>query len=84
MRVFEVVALKADLSPELAARNREFALALKLYRQGDFSGAQAAFAALLEKFPADGPSRTFLERCRRHQEAAPPEGWDTVFRPDSK
>jgi adenylate cyclase len=84
VRVFEVVALKEELTPELAARNREFARALETYRRGDFSGAQAAFAALLEKFPADGPSNTFLERCRRHQETAPPEGWDTIFRPDSK
>ena len=57
VRVFEVVALKEELTPELEARNREFAQALELYRQGDFPAAAAGFAALLEKFPADGPAR---------------------------
>ena len=83
MRVFEVVALKQDLTPELETRNREFAQALELYRQGDFPAAAAGFAALLEKFPADGPAETFLGRCRRFQDD-PTLPRDPVFRPDSK
>ncbi|MCX5891761.1 MAG: adenylate/guanylate cyclase domain-containing protein, partial [Deltaproteobacteria bacterium] len=83
VRVFEVVALKEDLTPELEARNREFAQALELYRQGDFAGAEAALAALLEKFPQDGPTQTFLGRCRRFRDD-PTLPRDPVFRPDSK
>jgi adenylate cyclase len=83
VRVFEVVALKDDLPPELEARNREFAQALELYRQGDYPGAKAGFTALLEKFPEDGPAQTFLGRCRRfHDDPTLPR--DPVFRPDSK
>lgn len=84
VRVFEALALKDELTLEMAARGREFARTLDLYRRGDFSGAATGFGALLERFPADGPARAFLERCRRYQETAPPEDWDTVFRPDSK
>jgi adenylate cyclase len=83
VRVFEVVALKEDLSPELEARNREFARALELYRQGDYPAAEAGFAALLEKFPEDGPSETFLSRCGRFRDD-PTLPRDPVFRPDSK
>ena len=83
VRVFEVVALKDDLPPELEARNREFAQALELYRQGDFSAAEAGFTALLEKFPEDGPAKTFLGRCRRFRDD-PTLPRDPVFRPDSK
>jgi adenylate cyclase len=84
VRVFEILALREDLSPELAALGEEFAQALELYRRRDFPAAGTAFAAVLSKFPDDAPSRAFLARCRRHQEAPPPEGWDSVFRPDSK
>ncbi len=83
VRVFEVVALKPDLTVELETRNHEFAQALELYRQGDFPAAAAGFAALLEKFPADGPAETFLGRCRRFQDD-PTLPRDPVFRPDSK
>jgi adenylate cyclase len=83
VRVFEVVALKENLIPEWETRNREFARALELYRQGDFAAAAAAFSALLEQFPADGPTQTFLGRCRRIQDD-PTLPRDPVFRPDSK
>jgi adenylate cyclase len=83
VRVFEVVALQDDLSPELATRNREFAQALELYRRGDLTEAEAGFAALLEKFPHDGPAETFLGRCRRFRDD-PTLPRDPVFRPDSK
>ena len=83
VRVFEVVALQEDLTPELAARNREFAQALTLYRQGDFEAAAAGFDALLKQFTEDGPSQTFLGRCRRFLDD-PTLPWDPVFRPDAK
>ena len=83
VRIFEVVALQEDLTPELAARNREFAQALTQYRQGDFAAAAAGFGTLLEKFPEDGPSQTFLGRCRRFLDD-PSLPRDPVFRPDSK
>lgn len=83
VRVFEVVALKEELAPELEARNQEFAKALALYRQGDFTGAAAGFTAILEKFPNDGPTETFLGRCRRFLDD-PTLPRDPVFRPDSK
>ncbi len=84
VRVFEVLALKEELTPELAARRREFALGLDLYRQGNFAQAGAHFAAVLDAAPADGPARTFLNRCEQMQEAPPAPDWDTVFRPDAK
>jgi adenylate cyclase len=84
VRVFEVLALKEEMTLEMEARGREFAQSLDLYRRGDFSGAAMGFAALLKRFPADGPARAFLERCRRHQETPPPADWDLVFRPDYK
>jgi adenylate cyclase len=83
VQVFEVLALKEDLTPETSARRREFAHGLDLYRRGEFAQAAARFTAILEAAPEDGPCRTFLNRCQ-HLAAAPPPHWDTVFRPDAK
>jgi adenylate cyclase len=83
VRVFEVLALKEDLTPETISRRREFAHGLDLYRRGDFARAAARFTAILEAAPEDGPCRTFRNRCQGLA-AAPPTHWDTVFRPDAK
>ncbi|MFZ5448963.1 MAG: CHASE2 domain-containing protein [Thermodesulfobacteriota bacterium] len=84
VRVFEVMGLTGELSPEDIWRRQEFAQGLELYRQGRFPEAQLRFEAILTKHPEDGPAKTFLGRCQQLQ-AAPPSGdWDTVFRPDAK
>ena len=82
VRVFEVLALKEDLTPEGEARSREFTQALDHYRRGDIPDAGVGFTALLEKFPEDDPP-VLLERCRTLQED-PTLPRDPVFHPDSK
>ncbi len=84
VRVFEVMALKRELTPATAALKEKFAQGLEFYRQGDFSQAAAAFAAALKLAPEDGPSQAFLNRCQLLQANPPPAPWDTVFRPDAK
>ncbi|MDP3182113.1 MAG: adenylate/guanylate cyclase domain-containing protein [Desulfobaccales bacterium] len=84
VRVFEVMALKEELAPAMAARREKFSQGLNLYRLGQFSEAATAFAAALELAPQDGPSQAFLNRCQMLQAAPPPADWDTVFRPDAK
>jgi adenylate cyclase len=84
VRVYEVLALTGELAPEASARRREFARALELYRQGDFVPAAAGFEGILQGTPEDGPSKTFLNRCREFAAEPPPPGWDTVFRPEAK
>ncbi|MFI5332146.1 MAG: CHASE2 domain-containing protein, partial [Desulfobaccales bacterium] len=65
VRVFEVMALKGELSPAAASRRQAFAQGLDLYRRGNFHGAAACLSTILETDPEDGPSRTFMDRCRR-------------------
>jgi adenylate cyclase len=83
VRVFEVLALPGELTPELERLRAEFARGLDLYRQGNFAGAAEIFQAILRQ-TEDGPSRTFLNRCLEFQAAPPGPDWDTVFRPDAK
>jgi len=84
VRVFEVLALKGELPPEMAAARHRFAQGLEQYRRGDFGGALAHFAAALHHAPGDAPSQIFLDRCQRLLIAPPPPDWDTVFHPEGK
>jgi adenylate cyclase len=66
---------------ELCAR---FAEALAALRAGDFANAGAAFEALLERHPDDGPSRYYANHCRRCAHDGVPDGDPTVIRLDVK
>jgi len=82
--VFEVLALKGDLTPEEAAGREKFAQGLRLFRERAFGEAARAFAAVLDHLPEDGPSLMFKDLCGQFQEDPPPDDWDGVFRPDKK
>jgi adenylate cyclase len=82
--VFQVLALKGELTPAQAGAREEFARGLQLYRQRQFSEAAAAFSAALQHLSEDGPPKAFLERCQQFQTTPPPPDWDTVFRPEAK
>jgi len=82
--VYEVMAMKGELTIAQIAARREFAQGLKLFREKAFVQAAQAFAAALEHLPEDGPAKMFRDLCQKFQESPPPADWDSVFRPDKK
>jgi adenylate cyclase len=82
--VYEVLALKGELTPEEAVGREKFAQALQLFRERAFSEAAQTFAAVLDHLPEDGPSLMFRDLCGQFQENPPADDWDGVFRPDKK
>lgn len=58
---------------------RRFSEALRLFRTMRFDEAKDAFAATLEAYPDDGPSRLYIKRCDEYLQEPPPEGWDGVY-----
>jgi adenylate cyclase len=64
---------------ELRTQQEMFALARKLYRNRQWKAAEGAFQEFLDKWPNDGPSRVYLERCQEYIAAEPPGNWDGVF-----
>lgn len=79
VRVFEVLGERGQVSADVIARTEAFAAALAAYRARDFAGARAAFEAILVKSPDDGPSKTYVDRCRQLEADPPGEGWDGVW-----
>ena len=71
----------AEAAPAWLARHEE---AMRLYRTGDFSGAEQAWREVLAAVPGDGVAEVFLERCAELQ-LHPPEGeWEGVFEMKTK
>lgn len=63
-----------------AALCENYAAAFASYRRGDFAAAAAAFEALAE---TDPPSALLAARCRQFS-SAPPDGWQGIFKLETK
>ena len=56
-----------------------FLKGLELYRKRKWDDAIKYFEEALKIDPKDGPSKTFLERCKYYKENDPGPEWDGVF-----
>jgi adenylate cyclase len=77
--IHELVATReAGVDAETAALLEGFGEALALCHAGRFGEALAAFQALAERHPHDGPTAVHLERCREYVINPPAGDWDGV------
>jgi adenylate cyclase len=56
-----------------------FQQARGLYRKRAWAEAQKTFQMILDKWPDEGPSRTYWKRCQDYLFDEPSSGWDGVF-----
>jgi adenylate cyclase len=57
----------------------QFARGRTLYRARQWEEAQRVFQIMIDKWPDDGPARTYWKRCQEYLFDEPPSGWDGVF-----
>jgi adenylate cyclase len=57
----------------------QFARGRSLYRARRWEEAQHVFQIMIDKWPDDGPARTYWKRCQEYLFDEPPSGWDGVF-----
>ncbi len=57
---------------------------IRLFRDGDFSGARAIFESLVEKQPGDGLADVYVGRSKSYESNPPPSDWSGVFQAESK
>ncbi len=76
--IYELVALR-DAAAEHEERLNAFALARASYLRRDWLEAQKMFQEMLDRWPDDGPARTYWKRCQDYLFEAPTESWDGVF-----
>lgn len=82
--LYELIGRKGEISvygeaEELRVRMELFERARELYRKRQWEPAQKTFQDILDKWPDDGPSRTYWKRCQEYLFEEPPMGWDGVF-----
>lgn len=78
--VYELVA-SADggVDEGTAALMDGFAAALAVFRDRRYGVALDLFDTLAQRYPDDGPTATYLDRCRKHAILPPPVDWDGVY-----
>jgi len=52
---------------------------LREYRKREWQKAISLFQKALDKDPNDGPSLTYVERCKLYEQEPPPVDWDGVY-----
>lgn len=79
LSVFELLGERTSVPPEERAAAADFERALTLYRELKWHAAARLFRAVLAKFPDDGPSLFYNERCEQLIENPKiSEGWDVI------
>jgi adenylate cyclase len=82
--VFEIMALKSELTAAQIELRSRFTEGLAAYRAQRWDEARRAFEAALVASPGDGPSMTFIKRIERLAAAPPGEGWDGAWHLERK
>jgi adenylate cyclase len=82
--IYELLARHSDLQQdgsmvELLTRIQKFQEARKLYRQRNWTDAQRAFQAILDRWPGEGPALVYFKRCQEYLAEEPLPDWDGVF-----
>jgi adenylate cyclase len=80
--LYELVAARGTPEgdvPDLEEHLEFFAQGRACYRERRWQDAQIVFEKLLERWPADGPARMYLNRCKEYLVAGPEENWDGVY-----
>jgi adenylate cyclase len=76
--IYELVALE-DAGAEHEERLNAFARGRDSYLHREWLEAQKMFQEVLDRWPDDGPARTYWKRCQDYLFEAPTESWDGVF-----
>lgn len=77
--IYELMGDESMKNTERATLARRFEEAFDLYRKQNWDAAERIWLELLEKFPEDGPCKTFLKRIEEFRASPPPTDWDGVY-----
>jgi adenylate cyclase len=84
--VFRPLGRVGDIDPQSAAFKSEFDTALDLFRHRQFTEAEQAWTAAVERFPSDitGPAEIMAKRANDFASDPPEADWDGVWTKQTK
>ena len=80
VRIFELVCEKGNMSRDEVELYQIFHEGLEKYRKREWKAAENLFMEVLKSKPGDGPSITYVARCRALSETGVPDDWNGVYR----
>lgn len=78
VEVVELLGTAADCADDDRQRYARFEAALSSYLAGDWGAATAAFGAIVARWPGDGPSRFYRDRCESLLANPPGADWQAA------
>jgi adenylate cyclase len=84
VKVFELVNLQSEASPQQKEYCASFAAGMELFRRQDWGKATGKFHETLRIRENDGPSLFFWHLCARYAQDPPGEGWNGVVHMEKK
>jgi len=79
VRLMNLLGLKSEEGEAGAALVDGFHAALDLFEARQWPQAAAAFKAVADQFPDDGPAKIYAKRSQEFMAKAPAQDWDGVF-----
>jgi adenylate cyclase len=79
VRLYELIDEKGKAEDSVEKAVEIFHEGLDAFEAKNWSKAEKIFTQALKISPDDGPSQSFLKRCREYKAKPPAEGWDGVF-----
>ena len=77
--VYELLAKKGELSPEMSKVRKFFEEGINFYWDKQWDSALSKFHNAIEVIPEDGPSLTYIKRCELFKQTPPPDDWQGEF-----
>ncbi len=75
---------KTDLTVSEKELFKDYRQGLIHFRAKEWDKAEQMFSRVLSKNPEDGPSKVFVERCKKYRVTPPPANWDGVYKMETK
>ncbi|HVR86452.1 MAG TPA: adenylate/guanylate cyclase domain-containing protein, partial [Planctomycetota bacterium] len=82
VRIFELIGLKGEASPDRLERAKLFGEAFGEFRARRFNKAWESFLSLTQK--GDRPSEVYVSLCERYMSDPPPPDWDGSYQMERK
>lgn len=79
VHIYELLARFPVATPAQRELAQEFQTALVEYHNRQWSKAETIWKDILQKFPADEPSKLYIERCQMLMKNPPSPDWDGVY-----
>ncbi|MBF0421383.1 MAG: CHASE2 domain-containing protein [Magnetococcales bacterium] len=77
--IYQLLGKKGEVTGKLAELLQHYNAGLERYRARQYKEAIGLFEKALAVIPDDGPSSTYVERCKEYLDNPPPADWDGVF-----